>query len=265
MTFRKRFMFRARKRIAASLRASNSAGYYPDGLDTLTYLADVKGSDKGNLLNAHLYTRVYDKMFHALREDNLTVVEIGLLRTDIDGRRPLNAAEGSTFARATKAPSLEIWRAYFPNARIFGFDIDDFTAVRIPNCEIVRGDMSSRVDLAHLAAKIRGPIDILIDDGSHVSHHQQIALGFLFPHIRSGGLYIIEDLHWQDAQLEKPGVCKTRDVLRRFRIDGSFKSPYLSVGEERYIEDNTNDVWLFDSQSTLHVDATDALGILRKK
>src|SRR5262249_26075381 len=124
---------------------------------------------------------------------------------------------------------------------------------------------SSRSDLAGLVARVRRPIDILIDDGSHASHHQQIALGFLFPHVRSGGLYIIEDLHWQDAQLEKPGACKTRDVLRRFKIDGTFKSPYLSDDEQQYVENNIASIWLLDSRSDYHVDTADALAILRKK
>jgi hypothetical protein len=240
-------------------------GYSPDRMDMLTRLANLKGSDKGNLHNAHLYTRIYEKFFSMLREADLTVVEIGLLRTDIDGRRLVCAAEGATSASASQAPSLEMWRAYFPNARILGFDIDDFTAVRIPNCEIVRGDMSSRSDLARLVARVEGPIDILIEDGSHTSHHQQVALGFLFPHIRSGGMYIIEDLHWQCAQFEKPEACKTRDVLRRFQIDGAFKSPYLSDHQQRYVEDNTAGIWLFDSQDIYHLDTTDALAILRKK
>ena len=240
------------------------AGYYPNRLDVLTRLADLKGSDKGNLHDAHLYTRVYHRFFNALRLDTLTVLELGLSRPDIEGRRTVCGADGATSKTATRAPSLEMWRVYFPNARIFGFDIDDFTAVRIPNCEIMRGDMSSRNDLGALVTRIGGPIDILIDDGSHASHHQQIALGFLFPYVRPSGLYIIEDLHWQDPKLERPGACKTRDILRRFQIDGKFNSGYLSDDEQRYVEDYTSDVRLFDSQS-IRIDSADALAILRKK
>ncbi len=45
-------------------------------------------------------------------------------------------------------------------------------------------------------------VDIIIDDASHASHHQQNAFVTLFPKLRSGGLYIIEDLRWQRPAYE---------------------------------------------------------------
>jgi hypothetical protein len=168
-------------------------------------------------------------------------------------------------AMASVAPSLEMWRAYFPNADIFGFDIDDFSRVKIDRCRIVRGDMSSRDDLAGFVRTIGHPVDILIEDGSHTSHHQQIALGYLFRYIRPGGLYIIEDLHWQDEDEERSDAPKTRDILRRFQIDGSIRSPYFTREERGYIEENLEKVYLFDSSSWEVDDTSDALGVMVKK
>jgi hypothetical protein len=129
-------------------------------------------------------TRVYERFFRSIRNDALVIAEMGLLRSDADGRK----ASWKTTAVAYTAPSLQMWRAYFPHADIFGFDIDDFSAVKIDNCNILRGDMSSKADLLRLAHAIGRPIDIIIDDASHASHHQQIALGTLFPFVRDGGL-----------------------------------------------------------------------------
>ncbi len=58
--------------------------------------------------------------------------------------------------------------------------------------------------------------DIIIDDASHASHHQQNGFLEMFPKLRSGGLYIIEDLRWQPETYEKPGITKTADLFRAF-------------------------------------------------
>lgn len=158
-----------------------------------------------------------------------------------------------------------MWKTYFREAKIFGFDIDDFSDVKIDNCIIVQGDMSSPNDLSRLISAVDRPIDILIEDGSHASHHQQIAFGFLFPHIASGGLYVIEDLHWQDPTVEKKGAPKTRDILRRFQNDGVFASPFLSTEQQKYIQANIKNIWLFDSLTTEVDDPSDALAVVLKK
>jgi hypothetical protein len=246
-------------------KALASRGYLVIKLDRLTYLADLFGSDKGTRFNAHLYTRIYAKLFKSLQNDELTVLEIGLHRPEADQRRDSNAVEGLTSAVASTAPSLEMWRVYFPNAEIFGFDIDDFSDVKIDRCKIVRGDMSSRDDLSKLVRAIERPIDIVIEDGSHASHHQQIALGYLFPYVRTGGMYVIEDLHWQDKSLEQSGSPKTRDILRLCQVNGSIRSPFFTSEEHRYLEEHIERLYLFDSFTTTVDDPTDALAVLVKK
>jgi hypothetical protein len=240
-------------------------GYKLERIDVLMQLADSYGSDKGTVRTAHRYTRVYERFFRPIRNDALVIAEMGLLRSDADGRKASCAAEGKTTAVAYTAPSLQMWRAYFPHADIFGFDIDDFSAVKIDNCNILRGDMSSKADLLRLAHAIGRPIDIIIDDASHASHHQQIALGTLFPFVRDGGFYIIEDLHWQNDLLEVHNAPKTRDLLRRLQIDNSFKSPFLSKDEQTYIESCTSGIWLFDSLSPEGEDTSDAIAFLKKR
>jgi hypothetical protein len=262
----------AKKQLQAYLE---KRGYLIRRTNTLTSLANASGSDKGTLFTAHFYTRVYDRFFRHLRNDPLTILEIGLHRPENDKRRSHGGAEGSTSAKALSAPSLEMWRAYFPKATIYGFDIDDFTSVRIPGCSILRGDMSSRDDLNNLAQLVARPFDIIIEDASHVSHHQQIALGTLLPYVRPGGLYIIEDLHWQDPKLEKYDAPKTVYLLKKLQVLGVFESPYLSKSEQSYIQENVDHVWLFDSLTyelcsdpglrPPNGDGSDAIAVIRKK
>jgi hypothetical protein len=234
-------------------------------LDQLTALADQYGSDKGSMFNAHRYTRVYSRLFERLRGKSLVFLELGLHRFEADGCRQANVEGGVASAIARKAPSLGIWRTFLPKARIFGFDIDDFSGVSIDRCTILRGDMASSDDLERLVQAIGQPIDIAIDDASHASHHQQIALGHLFPHIRSGGMYVIEDLCWQDEQLEREGAPKTRDLVRQLQVNGVFESPIIPKEQRAVIERDVKDIWLFDSLSTKFADTTDSLAVLVKK
>src|SRR5262245_62785214 len=84
-------------------------GYSLNRMDDLTYLADLHGSDKGTRYSAHMYTRIYTKFFEKIREDEIVILEIGLLRPDLDKRRVVNAMEGGAFSRVSRAPSLEMW------------------------------------------------------------------------------------------------------------------------------------------------------------
>lgn len=245
--------------------AIEARGYRLTKVSELTALADKCGSDKGTRGSAHMYTRVYEKLLAPLRDRPICLLEIGLMVSYIDKRKSICAAEGATTAKATDAPSLRMWRTYLPKSILYGFDIDDFSAVQIDGCTIVRGDMSSRDDLDRLIKTIGRPIDVVIDDASHASHHQQIALGSLFPHVRPGGLYIIEDLTYQPPEIEQADAPKTRSVLRTFSEAGILQSPYLSPEEADYIRQNVSDVALHDSVTRVVDDGADALAVIRKK
>src|SRR5690242_344241 len=106
-------------------------GYSIARMDDLTQLANMLGSDKGTaILDAHGYTSIYARLFEPMRDQEITFVELGLFRHDADHRRVVNAIEGvDAAAAASRAPSLEMWRSYFPQAYIYGFDIDDFSRV----------------------------------------------------------------------------------------------------------------------------------------
>ena len=40
-------------------------------------------------------------------------------------------------------------------------------------------------------------VDIVIDDGGHKAHQQIATLEAVLPHIRPGGVYLCEDIHWR--------------------------------------------------------------------
>lgn len=209
--------------------------------DKLTKLCNKYGTDKGDTVaGCHGYAAIYHSFFKDLRDKEMSVCEIGLCRTS-----------------TTKVPSLTVWRNYFSRAKLFGFDIDDFSTVKIPNCTIVRGDSSSREDLRKLGDL--GPFDIVIEDASHASHHQQITLAALFPFVKSGGLFCIEDLHYQPEDLEPKDAPKTRDVIRN-----GYQSPYIQDSEAAFLRANVKSVRFFDSNDKRNEDSHDALVIIER-
>lgn len=244
----------------------NRLGFRIHRIDELTRLMNQAGSDKGlGLRGRHGYTRIYHKLLSSRRKEPLTFVEIGLLRTDWDKRRSRNGEEGAPPLKASGAPSLKAWRRFFPRAKIVGFDIDDFSEVRMPEVTILRGDMSRREDLLRIADECQNAMDIVIDDGSHASHHQQLAFATLFPFVKPGGLYIIEDCHWQDPYFEIDEFSPTRSVLHAWRTDQRLVIPHLSRERAGELAGWIEKIEFYDSLEPDIADVEDALCVIHKK
>ncbi|WP_036566671.1 class I SAM-dependent methyltransferase [Nocardia sp. BMG51109] len=133
------------------------------------------GSDKWGV---HQYPQHYERHFDPIRDRPLTILEIGVGGYD----DPHRGGE-----------SLRMWKRYFPRAAIFGLDIVDKTALSTPRLTVLQGDQSSATDLERVV-RATGPLDIIIDDGSHISAHVITAFHTLFPALRDGGVYVVEDL-----------------------------------------------------------------------
>ena len=115
---------------------------------------------------------------------------------------------------------MQMWLNYFPHAHVFGFDISDFSHIKHPRFTFIRGDGGNEEDLQRLSAAAPS-FDIVIDDASHASFHQQLALKTLFPRLRDGGTYVIEDLQWQSPTYEGKTITvpKTADFLINYFVE----------------------------------------------
>jgi hypothetical protein len=172
----------------------------------LSDLALKFGSDKGP--NRHRYTELYQMLFEPFMDKPVRFLEMGLL---IGGPE-----HGIDADRETRdLPSVRMWLEFFSKAHVTGLDVSDFSWFTHPRFDFVRCDMDDRAAIAEAAARI-GPVDIVIDDASHASHHQQNAFLEIFPQLSSGGLYVIEDLRWQPDTYERKGITKTRDLFSSF-------------------------------------------------
>lgn len=92
--------------------------------------------------------------------------------------------------------SLEMWRRYFgEDAVLFGIDIDPACSQRVDPPNQVRIGSQADPDFLNRVAAEAGPFDVILDDGSHAAAHQRASLKALWPHLKTGGLYMIEDAH----------------------------------------------------------------------
>jgi 23S rRNA U2552 (ribose-2'-O)-methylase RlmE/FtsJ len=129
--------------------------------------------DKGTL---HSYIdEYYENAFRPFRATANRVMEIGINR----------------------GHSMLMWREYFLTAEIVGVDIADY-GIRDPNVTLIYGDATKPETFESLGD---APFDIIIDDGSHQLAHQLKSFEILFPRLREGGLYVIEDI--QDLAKEE--------------------------------------------------------------
>ncbi|MEV7967881.1 class I SAM-dependent methyltransferase [Sphaerisporangium sp. NPDC088356] len=142
----------------------------------LDRLATRFGSDKYGTM--HWYTPHYARYFSPLRDELVRVLEIGV---------------GGYHDPASGGASLRMWQRYFRRGLVFGLDLFPKTGVQGPRIRTLAGDQGDPAALRALAEE-HGPFDIVIDDGSHMNAHVLVALRELFPHVRPGGLYVVEDV-----------------------------------------------------------------------
>lgn len=168
----------------------------------LTELANKYGSDKGDKhFEAHNYTPVYESIINRNNMLPSLFLEIGIN----DPRFP--------------GASVHMWKEYFKGTKweYVGFDIVDRKDLEDLNnkVHIFTGDQGNALDLYNLANKFI-EFDTILDDGSHFHYHQMMSFFCLYPYLRKGGYYIIEDLHGHDG-------WKTREWFKLYNSLYSFE------------------------------------------
>jgi hypothetical protein len=205
---------------------------------SLTELANRFGSDKGTVgpgpgFAGHDYTTVYEAYLEDYRGRGFSLVEIGLGVTG--DRWEAKIVQG----RNSGGASLKMWREYFPQARIYGLDVNECGYLDDERTRTFVADQGNVEDLARFVETVPS-FDVVIDDGSHRPDHQQISLDFLFPHLSPGGLYFIEDLldnglgDGRTGRLASDRVVNTRRVLKHYLTSETLPEPHLLANFESW-------------------------------
>lgn len=178
------------QRHAAGLAAHQVIAAMTPPRADLRALAVRFGSDKWA---GHWYAAHYERHFARLRDERVRLLEIGIggYADDLRGGYADDLRDG--YADDLGGGSLLIWKHFFPRGLVHGLDVHDKSGLDQPRLRTIRGNQCDAALLAELAGRI-GPLDIVIDDGSHLSDDVLAAFHALFPRLRPGGIYVIEDL-----------------------------------------------------------------------
>lgn len=86
-----------------------------------------------------------------------------------------------------------MWRNYFPRAAIYGVDLYEKRLDGEKRITALQADQSDP-DALRLVVDACPMFDLVVDDGSHIGSHVITTFEVLFPKLRPGGYYAIEDL-----------------------------------------------------------------------
>jgi len=146
---------------------------------TLDEIALKHKTDKSS--KGHGYCEFYEQYLGKLRDQPIILMEAG-----VGGYKfPDRGGE-----------SLRTWREYFSNenALVIGFDLYSKRDVNIPGAKIYQGAQDDETFLNWLV-EYDGQPDVFIDDASHVNPLTIRTFEIMFPLLKPGGIYIIEDIH----------------------------------------------------------------------
>ncbi|MDR1696404.1 MAG: class I SAM-dependent methyltransferase [Endomicrobium sp.] len=159
------------------------------------------------------YFFIYDLLFYKFIAENkpVTLLEIGV----------------------QNGGSLEIWGKYLPdNSKIYGVDIT-------PDCCKLKFGKNIRFHLGSASdPKFMNDVfkdinfDIILDDGSHICNDVVKTFKNMFPKLKNGGVYVVEDLHTSYWGYYGGGLFKKSSSVEFFKnLIDSLNSDYFKHGK----------------------------------
>jgi hypothetical protein len=137
--------------------------------------------------HSHPYTAVYDFLFSSIRYNKISFAEIGVLDN----------------------MSMKCWREYFPNAELFGFDVnthflDEGKGLNLEKTTYDYLDVYSEDSINEALGKY-GKYDVIIEDTTHQFGDQVRVGNIAHKYLKPGGILIIEDIfrHYDESEYLK--------------------------------------------------------------
>lgn len=189
----------------------------------LTELGIKYGTDKAT---HHLFTEIYDGFFEKFTHPN--ILEIGVFH----------------------GASLQMYDEYYNGeCNIVGLDNgrDELTYMgNGKNIKVIIGNQTKIEDLKKCLERVK-EYDIIIDDGGHQMQEQQISFAFLFDYVKSGGIYILEDLHTSfRGYYNHKRITTTLDILTQLdKGVYNFPSRYISTDDFDRLKKDIKSIQIF--------------------
>lgn len=134
------------------------------------YMDKEGWGDKGTL---HSYIEIYEKYMN--KTNKIDILEIGV----------------------QKGHSIRMWQDYFTDSNVYGLDVTLSNVIfdKLENVFVCDATDESAVNNTLKDIKL----DYIVDDGSHLIEHQIKSFDILWPRIKPGGKYFIEDVNGDEA------------------------------------------------------------------
>lgn len=189
-------------------------------MDLLSQIATKYDTDKG--LQHHAYTPIYHKYFNEFIGKGITFLEVGV------GGYHFNDKGGG---------SLNMWAEYFQNARIIGVDLYDKSKIK-KDTKVELHKFSQDDGMAFFNLFQQGIPDIVVDDASHINDLTIQTFKIIFPYLKKGAIYVIEDAHtsyWKenfrgtlDLESQESAIGFFRNQLHALQIESGV-SNYFEI------------------------------------
>lgn len=190
--------------------------------DLVSQLCDKYGSDKGGIKTSgqsypwplHTYADFYSRLFSHCRQSVKKVFECGLGTNNPD-------LVSSMGAHGKPGASLRVWRDYFPNATVYGADIDRDILFEEDRIRTFYIDQLDPTAIAAFWQRVGiGDFDFMLDDGLHTFEAGSCLFEHSVSRLAQDGVYIIEDVGPSDLLRYKNFFSKTDyavDYVTMFR------------------------------------------------
>lgn len=196
----------------------------------LTNLAQIYNTDKWG---THFYTPHYQRHFSKFKYKPIRLLEIGV---------------GGYDDPEIGGESLRMWKRYFPFGRIYALDIYDKSLQEESRIKIFRGSQVDKAFLKHVLNEIKYPLDIIIDDGSHINEHVVNTFIHLFPQLKNGGIYVIEDTqtsYWRSYGGDNENLNNPKTIMNFFKQipdNLNYKEFHIKDYQPKYIESHISSI-----------------------
>jgi len=186
--------FVKRKPEVRGFGSGDGASHFVQQLQNVNVLAPTEmcrvmtkyGSDKAK---RHNFTTVYSVLFKAFRNQPARIFELGL-GTNNPGLPSSMGIYGRPGA------SLRGWQELFPNALVYGADIDRSILFQDDRIKTFYCDQLDPASIRELWSQpdLQNGLDVIIEDGLHTFEANVSFLEGSLEHLRPGGVYVVEDI-----------------------------------------------------------------------
>jgi hypothetical protein len=190
--------------------------YRKDPDSELAKLCDIYGSDKGELKAeghpypwlSHTYTDYYSRLFGNFRDGITKVFECGLGTNNPD-------IPSSMGILGKPGASLRVWRDYFPNAFVWGADIDREVLFQEERIRTLFIDQLNTDSIQKFWEEVGvRDFDFIVDDGLHTFEAGSNLFLNSIDYLSPTGVYVIEDV-------SEPGLLRYKEFFKetQFIVD----------------------------------------------